>query len=176
AGTGHTREMEAHQISALRFTIGALLLTALAVQVAFTPLAARSLASSYPEVAYLAVPYTIAIGAAFIGFDVDERGYSGPGLCRISSRRRLRALRIHRECRWSAGTAGAHRLRQFRSQRAIPAAASQRLAGTRVSASRPPRRNGNTSFLSSGARSDRCSPGSTHSVCSISARGAATSM
>lgn len=62
--------MEAHQISALRFTIGAFLLTALAVQVAFTPLAARSLASSYPEVAYLAVPYTIAIGATFIGFDV----------------------------------------------------------------------------------------------------------
>src|SRR5699024_2262620 len=46
SGAGHTRELEALQSSALRFTTGALLLTALAVQVAFTPLAARSLASS----------------------------------------------------------------------------------------------------------------------------------
>lgn len=62
--------MNIHQIRLLRIVVVMLALVSILAQVLFTPLVARSAAAAFPEVAYLEVPYTIAVIVAIGGFEL----------------------------------------------------------------------------------------------------------
>ncbi len=61
--------MNVQLIPDLRIAVGALAIGALLTQVFITPLFANSFAEAYPEAAYLALPYMIAIIAAICGIE-----------------------------------------------------------------------------------------------------------
>lgn len=62
--------MKQEQVRRFRIVIGALTLGALLTQLVVVPRAAAGYADAYPEVAYLAFPYVIAIVVGIGGFEV----------------------------------------------------------------------------------------------------------
>lgn len=62
--------MNKEQVGRFRIVIGAIALAALISQLVAVPLVAAHYSESYPEVAYLAAPYIIAIGVGIGGFEV----------------------------------------------------------------------------------------------------------
>lgn len=62
--------MNEDQVRRFRIVMGALVLGALSIQLVVVPQVAADYAESYPEVAYLAVPYVIAIVVGIGGFEV----------------------------------------------------------------------------------------------------------
>jgi len=62
--------MSTSYVASLRSVLVVLALGALALQTVVVPLVARDLAGTYPEVEYLATPYTVAVIVALVGFEV----------------------------------------------------------------------------------------------------------
>ena len=62
--------MNVQQIPLLRIAVVMLALGSILAQIFITPLVARNFAAAYPEVAYLELPYTIAVIAAIAGFEL----------------------------------------------------------------------------------------------------------
>ena len=62
--------MSTQQLLPYRLTLGALALAAVLTQIIFVPLGASSYAASYPEVAHLQVPYTVALIIGLVGLEV----------------------------------------------------------------------------------------------------------
>lgn len=62
--------MSIQQILLLRIAVVMLALGSILAQLFITPLVARSFAAAYPEVAYLELPYTVAVIVAIGGFEL----------------------------------------------------------------------------------------------------------
>lgn len=62
--------MKIRQIPLLRIAVVMMALGLILAQIFITPLVARTFAATYPEVAYLELPYTIAVIVAIAGFEL----------------------------------------------------------------------------------------------------------